>query len=464
VLPRKMKLSNSADVIVAVATPPGKAALAMIRVSGAGAIAMVSRLIPELNEITPERARRLYLGYALDTEGKALDEITAIPYLAPKSYSGEEMVEIICHGGFISSRIIMERLTELGARIAEPGEFTKRAFVNGRISLSQAEAVAAMIEAKSELALKAAARNLKGELYQRIDLIRRAIRDLLTLIEAEIDFSDEEIEKTSAEKIKVEIADQLKNSQEILRSYDFGRGLTSGYRVAIVGRANTGKSSLLNSLLRRERAIVTEIPGTTRDTLTEWIEIAGFPILLTDTAGLRESVDKIEAIGQERTRAEIEKSDLILFMIDLSTGVTDDDLKIYRTIADKPTVLTINKIDLADKSKFDSKRDFPNEDYVFISAKTGEGLDKLHQRIAHELNLDHFSLEYALLATERQYHSMKKVCETLTQALADFKSSPPPEAISVFLRETLDHMGELVGETTSEDILNNIFGKFCIGK
>ncbi len=452
------------NIITALATPPGKAALAVIRVSGDGAIALASRLMPELTDITPDKVRRLYHGYALDSSGKAIDEITAIPYPTPKSYTGEEMVEIICHGGYVSSRVIIERLTDLGAGIAEPGEFTKRAFLNGRISLSQAEAVAAAIEAKSELALKAAARNLKGELYEKIDRIRCAIRDLLTLIEAEIDFSDEEIDKTSFEKIKDEIDRQLEYSQEILKSYDFGRGLASGYKIAIVGRANVGKSSLLNMLLNRDRAIVTDIPGTTRDTLTEWIEIAGFPILLTDTAGLRDAPDIIESLGQERTRAEIEKSDLIIFMIDISADVVDEDIMIYRTIAGKSRLVIVNKIDLADKSGFDFKRYFPSEDPVYISAKTGEGLEGLHQRIAQYFNLDRFSLDTALLATERQYLSMRKVCETLSQTLDEFKASPPPEAISVFLRETLDYLGELVGETTSEDILNNIFGKFCIGK
>jgi tRNA modification GTPase len=452
------------DIICAPATPPGKSALAVIRVSGEGSIALVSRLIPELAHFTPDRARRLYLGMALDADGKALDEVTAIPYLAPKSYSGEEMVEITCHGGYVSSRVIIERLTALGGRIAEPGEFTRRAFLNGRISLSQAEAVAATIEAKSELALKAAARNLKGELFQKIDQVRSAIKDLLTLIESEIDFSDEEIEKTPIREIRDDISRQHEYSRDLLKSYDFGRGLASGYRIAIVGRVNVGKSSLLNALLHRERAIVTDIPGTTRDTLGEWIEIAGFPILLTDTAGLGESVDVVEALGQERTREEIDRSDLILFMIDRSQDVTSEDIRIYETLADKARLVIANKIDLIDKAEFDSKRYFPGDDFIFISARTGEGLEELHRHIARYFRLDSFNLDTALLATERQYHAMKKVCETLSQTLDDLKSSPPPEGISVFLRVTLDYLGELVGETTSEDILNNIFGKFCIGK
>jgi tRNA modification GTPase len=212
-------------------------------------------MIPELVNIGSDQSRRLIHGYAIDPNGVPLDEITAIPYLAPQSYTGEEMVEIICHGGRVSSSVLIAKLCELGARIAEPGEFTRRAFLSGRISLSEAEAVAAAIEAKSELALKAAARNLKGELYKKIDTIRNSIKDLLTLIEAEIDFSDEEIDKTPFDKITDEIARQLENTRTILKSYDFGRGLNSGYKIAIVGRANVGKSSLLNALLRRERAM-----------------------------------------------------------------------------------------------------------------------------------------------------------------------------------------------------------------
>ena len=446
------------SIIVAVATPPGRAALAVIRVSGAGSIDLVSRLLPELRGIGLEQSRRLVHGFAVDSNGKPLDEITAIPYFAPKSYTGDEMVEIICHGGGMSSRVLLSHLCELGARMAEPGEFTRRAFLNGRISLSEAEAVAAAIEAKSELALKAAARNLKGELYEKINQIRIVIKDLLALIEAEIDFSEDEIDKTSFTEIEKQIAGQLDRTHKILKSYDFGRGLSSGYKIAIVGRANVGKSSLLNAFLSHERAIVTDIPGTTRDTLTEWIEIAGFPILLTDTAGLRDNPDIIEALGQKRTKAEIEKSDLVLFIIDISEDLRPEDNEIYQSLTDKPILVVANKIDLNRNAKIA----FP--DPILISAKTGEGLETLQSRIADYLHIQNFDLDTALLATERQYQAMKKTCETLEQALSKIKTSPQGEVISLYLRETLDHLGELVGETTTDDILNEIFGKFCIGK
>jgi tRNA modification GTPase len=452
---------TATDIIVALATPPGRAALAIIRVSGTGSIALVSRLMPELASIGPAEARRLIHGFALDLDNTPLDEITAIPYLAPKSYTGEEMVEIICHGGGMSSRILLSKLCELGARIAEPGEFTRRAFISGRISLSEAEAVAAAIEAKSELALKAAARNLKGELYERIDAIRKAIMDLLTLIEAEIDFSDEEVDKTPYHKIEREITSQIERSREILKSYDFGRGLNAGYKIAIVGRTNVGKSSLLNALLHRERAIVTEIPGTTRDTLTEWIEIDGFPIFLTDTAGLRDSTDKIEALGQERTKDEIEKSDLVILMIDCSSGDTSEDVDIYQTLIDKTTQVIANKIDLA--PTYNLSDHFPN--VVYISATRGDGLEELRNHLAKSLHLESFHLDTAIIATERQQQAMKAAVESLSQAASELKNATPQsEVISLYLRETLDHLGELVGETTTDDILNNIFGKFCIGK
>jgi len=493
-------VGSQGSIIAAIATPPGRSALAIVRVSGPGAIALVSGMIPALKDVRAEDARRLFYDFALDSNGNAIDEITAIPYFAPKSYTAEEMVEIICHGGFISSRALLERLVSLGARVAEPGEFTKRAFVNGRISLSQAEAVAAAIEAKSELALKAAARNLKGELYTRIENIKSGIADLLTLIEAEIDFSEEEIVKTPVAQIRDIIAAQLEKAGYVLKSYDFGRGLNAGYKIAIVGRANVGKSSLMNALLRKDRAIVTDIPGTTRDTLTEWIEIEGFPVLLTDTAGLREEgSDMVEAIGMQRTRTEIEQSDLVLFVIDSSVPITDEDLAIYRGLGDKPHLILANKSDLIPPTH-DSRlttHDFhsafrishfafensairnPQSEIVNISALTGQGLDGLRARIAAHLNLENFSLDTALLATERQYHAMKRAHDTLTQALAELdlsarnrveptvgvaEAAPSPEVISLYLRETLDHLAELVGETTTEDILNNIFGRFCVGK
>jgi len=457
-----VKEFGTSDIICAVATPPGKSALAIVRLSGPGCIELVSAAIPALADFKPEDARRLVYGFAVDENQNPIDEVTVIPYLPPKSYTAEEMVEIICHGGFAASQAIMRRLTSLGARVAEPGEFTKRAFLNGRISLSQAEAVVAAIEAKSELALKAAALNLKGELYDKVDEVRLAIADLLTLIEAEIDFSEEEIDKTSFDEIRSQIERQLAKSAEILKGYDFGRGLNSGYKIAIVGRANVGKSSLLNALLRRDRAIVTDIPGTTRDTLTEWIELEGFPVLLTDTAGLRESPDMVEAIGMERTRNEIERSDLILFIVDNSTDITPEDMEIYRSLSDKPRFVVTNKIDL--KSPSNMAAHFPGDEIVLISALRGDGLDDLRSRISRFLNLDTFSLDTALLATERQYQAMKLAYDTLLQARDELKKSPSGEVLALFLRETLDHLGELVGETTTEDILNNIFGRFCVGK
>jgi tRNA modification GTPase len=375
-----MATKSQNDIIAAVATPPGKSALAVVRVSGPGSIGLTAKIIPAMKDIGEEDSRRLLYDFAVDSDGNPIDEVTAIPYFPPKSYTAEEMVEIICHGGFASSRTILERLIECGARPAEPGEFTRRAFVNGRISLSQAEAVAAAIEAKSELALKAAARNLKGELFARIDSIRSNIRDLLTLIEAEIDFSEEEIDKTPAEGVKSVIEDQLRESKTILKSYDFGRGLNQGYRIAIVGRANVGKSSLLNAFLKRERAIVTEIPGTTRDTLTEWIDVEGFPILLTDTAGLRESADTVELLGQDRTKREIEDSDLVIFMVDGAAGITGEDRQTYTAIKDRSVLVVANKLDLGVPKGLNLEAEFPGKDIASISAlnrpRGTEGLDR----------------------------------------------------------------------------------------
>jgi tRNA modification GTPase len=433
-------------------------------VSGPGSIACVSNIIPALRVISQSDSRRLVHDFALDNGGAFIDEVTAIPYFAPKSYTAEEMVEIICHGGFTSSRVILDKLYRNGARLAEPGEFTRRAFLNGRISLSQSEAVAAAIEARSELALKAAARNLRGELCQQIDAIRAELGNLLSLIEAEIDFSEEEIDKLSPAKIIQVISNQLFAAEKILSSYDFGRGLNSGLRVAIIGKTNVGKSSLLNALLNRDRAIVTEIPGTTRDTLTEWIDIRGFPVLLSDTAGLRHSAELVERIGQEKTRDVIELADLVLLILDGSAGISSEDVDIFEQIKEKRKLLTVNKIDLGLAKGLDAMPFPSEEDPVMISALRGDGLDDLKARIAHMLSLDSFKLESALLATERQYQAMDQACTSLRQTLDEFRLHPAPEVVSVFLRETLDHLGELVGETTTEEILNSIFSRFCIGK
>jgi tRNA modification GTPase len=457
-----LPLVEKNDIICGAATPPGRSALAVIRVSGPGSIPLVARSAPALREADLMDDRRLIHDYFVDPDGAPLDEITLIPYFTAKSYTAEEMVEIICHGGYATTNVIIQHLIKSGARLAEPGEFTKRAFLNGRISLSQAEAVAAAIEAKSELALKAAARNLRGELFKEIDAIKTKIRDLLTLIEAEIDFSDEEIDKIPIDEIKSTLEKQLAASDDILESYNFGRGLRDGYRVAIVGRANVGKSSLLNALLKRQRAIVTDIPGTTRDTLTEWIEIEGFPVFLTDTAGLRKSDDAVERLGQDRTRQEIENADLVLFMIDAADGYTDEDREIFGAINNEHIIALANKIDLAKQVEFGQH--FHNLQVLKISALYGAGLDELKRSMARMFHFDDFSLDMALLSTQRQYEAMGGACESLSRALSEIRSGQPPEVYAIFIREALDRLGDLVGETTSEDILNDIFSRFCVGK
>jgi tRNA modification GTPase len=381
------------DIICAAATPPGRSALAVIRVSGPGSIELVAESVPALRKTDIMDDRRLIHDYFVNSDGAPIDEITLIPYFTSKSYTAEEMVEIICHGGYASTNVIIQHLLKSGARLAEPGEFTRRAFLNGRISLSQAEAVAAAIEAKSELALKAAAKNLKGELFDEIDGIKSRVRELLTLIEAEIDFSDEEIDKIPIDKVKSIVEEQLTASDEILKSYSFGRGLREGYRVAIVGRANVGKSSLLNALL-----------------LTEWIEIDGFPVLLTDTAGLRKSDDMVELIGQDRTRQEIENADLVLFMIDAADGYTDEDKAIFEAIHNEHVMVLANKIDLAEEIEIDSY--FHNLQVLKISALYGTGLDELRKTMASMFHFEDFSLDMAVLSTQRQYEAMSSVCES----------------------------------------------------
>ena len=455
---------NLNNIIVALSTPPGKGALAIVRVSGAGCIEQISKAIPKLAGVTATDTRTVMHDFIYDRNSNPIDEITFIPYCAPKSYTAEEMVEITCHGGFAASRAIVARLLELGIRPANPGEFTERAFLNGRISLAEAEAVAAAIEAKSELALKAAARNLKGELHKKIDELKDDTVNLLTLLEAEIDFSEEEIDKTPITRIKLAIDALTLKTKNILNGYDFGRGLNYGYRIAIVGRANAGKSSLLNALLKKDRAIVTDIPGTTRDTLTEMIEIDGFPIFLTDTAGLRVTTDPIESLGQERTRSEIDKADMVLFVVDCVEGMNWEDIENYYSIREKRVLLVINKIDLHHSHLEISDLELQKAKKVWASALTGDGLDELRDTIAGIFHLDEFSLETAILATERQQQTMLKAYNALRDADIALSKDINAEVTAVFLREALDYLGELVGETTSEDILNNIFGKFCIGK
>ena len=436
------------DTIAACATPPGVSALALIRISGPRASEMVSSLVGK--DLPPRQplARRLRL------EKQVLDEAIITFWPGPRSYTGEDLVEISCHGNPLVVETILQALQKQGARMARPGEFTERAFLNGRIDLTQAEAVLDVLHAGSERALLAAQRALAGQLKDRLMEIRSGLLDLLARIEAYIDFPEEDIQPEVGTGFRQEVSRLLQSISGLLSTAPLGQRLRSGYRLVLVGPPNVGKSSLLNALLGSDRAIVSPVPGTTRDTVEESIELAGFPVRLIDTAGLRPSTDLVEQEGINRTRIAAEQADLVLALID-RTQPKDPCESEWGRFSEK-LLKILTKADLPGAY---SGQGHP------VSAKTGEGLDSLRTNVAQRLAgnlLAPGSEEIAVNA--RHAEGLQKATEALATAASSLATRAAPELVASDLRLSLQALESILGVGTSEDVLDRLFAQFCIGK
>ena len=446
------------EPIVAIATPYGESAIGIVRLSGKGVLEIVKRFFKTKGEIKPRYA---HFGVLHDEKGEEIDEGILIYYKAPHSYTGEDMVELNLHG----NPRILQRAVELflgaGARLAEPGEFTKRAFLNGKMDLTQAEAVAELICAKTELARKVALKQLHGELSKYIRPLRETLLELIAYIEADIEFAEEDIPTLTKEQVLEMVEKVLKGINELLKTAKTGKFVREGIKLAIVGRPNVGKSSLFNALLKEERAIVTDIEGTTRDYIEETLQIKGVPVRLIDTAGIRETEDIVEKIGVERSKKKIEEADLVLFVIDGSREITEEDLKIYQSIKNKERVVVVNKVDLPLRANLEI---FEGEDIIKVSALTGEGLEKLSEEILKKVGvqLEESVNVYVSLRHEALLKKAKEVLERFKEEYREKEISP--EIAMLDLREASDYLGEILGEITTEDVLGKIFSTFCIGK
>ncbi|NPA58612.1 MAG: tRNA uridine-5-carboxymethylaminomethyl(34) synthesis GTPase MnmE [Aquificae bacterium] len=447
------------DTIVASATPLIPSAVGIIRLSGEDALQIGKRLfsLPEKVE-----ERKAYFGRIRDREGKTIDEGLFIYFKAPRSFTGEDVVEIYPHGSVPVMKRIIGEAVHFGARLAEPGEFTKRAFLKGKIDLTQAEAIADLIEAKTEKASRVALNLLQGRLSEKVNRLRNSLLELISLIEAEINFP-EDIEEIDFEEIKKVLKGVVEQIGELLKTYKKGQLIREGIKLAIVGRPNVGKSSLFNALLGYERAIVSEVRGTTRDFIEESLNIGGIPVKLLDTAGIRETEDKIEKLGIEKALEKVEEADVVLFVFDASEGLTEEDLKIYEKVKDKSPIVIGNKSDLLDKSE--KKYYFKDvKDVILVSSKTLENLDQLEEKILHKLNLLEDS-DTDVYINLRHYGSFKKAKETLEKVLkniGDYRDRK--EILMLEISEAEKALEEITGEITTEDVLGNIFGRFCIGK
>lgn len=470
-------ISTDNDTIAAISTPLGEGGIGIVRLSGKDALPIVEKLFssPKGRKLQESGSHTLTHGFISNPlTGARIDEVLVAVMRAPKTYTREDVVEINCHGGILPLRKILELVLKNGARLAEPGEFTKRAFLNGRIDLSQAEAVMDLIRAKTEESGRVAVAQLSGGLSEKITALRDRITSACAHIEAYIDFPEEEIEPASRDSMVSDIQDIRAGLAELSYSFEEGRFFREGLKVAIVGRPNVGKSSLLNALLRRDRAIVTETAGTTRDVLEEYLNIQGLPVRIMDTAGIREAHEMAEREGVLRSIRAIEDADLVIGVIDATCLLNDEDSVVLKKLRDKKSIVVINKSDLPmAEAHLEAALRAYSQNRVKISAKTGSGLDSLKEKIL-EVSLvsaqkkdvkRHFDESPGAIVTNiRHKTAIDNAISALENASAALGTDQPIEIIAVELRDALDRLGEIVGVVTTEDILNRIFSEFCIGK
>jgi tRNA modification GTPase len=461
------------DTIAAVATPPGEGGIAVIRISGSDAIAIADRCFSGGAALRDCATHTAHFGEILNPGGEVVDQVVCTLFRAPHSYTGEETVEVSCHGGSLVTRRVLETIVGAGARYATPGEFTQRAFLNGRMDLSQAEAVADLIHAHSDVAHRASLEQLRGSVLRSIDILRQQLLDSSSMIELELDFSEEHYEFKDRAELGRQLKATITRVRELASTFQHGRIVREGVRTVIAGAPNVGKSSLLNALLNENRAIVTAIPGTTRDFIEESVNIQGIEFRLIDTAGIHEATDEVEREGVERSKSLIERADIVLYLLDHSRPIfpmeIDWVMRIHKTRREGETILIINKKDLP--SGLDpSGRAFLNSlsglRVVSISAQSGAGLDDLKTTMIQASGVvEHTPGEPSATITNSRHHdALVRSGARLEMALGSLEENRGGEFISLDLRAALDHLGEIIGVVTTDDILNSIFSRFCIGK
>ncbi len=443
------------ETITAIATPIGSGGIGVIRISGPAAVEVAARVfVPDPSEMPSHTARHGKL--VRPNSRDEIDDVVLTMFRAPKSYTGEDVVEISCHGGVATLKSALQAAMNAGARLARPGEFTERAFLNGKLDLAQAEAINDLIRAKTDDARRVALRQLDGALSSRVSDVAKRILGVLAAVEAAVDFP-EDVPEPESRWVESEIGGARADVDSLLRSFGNGRIYREGLRVVIAGRVNVGKSSLLNALLRHVRAIVTPIPGTTRDVIEENLEIHGIPIVAMDTAGLRATDDPVERIGVELTQKSIESADIVLLVYDASQGLHEEDCALLDRLEDKPVVLVANKCDLANPEPEPLSQ-------VTASALTGEGIEELESRIAEIAGAGNVGGEAALVSNARHEEALRSAQDSLCHALRTIEDDEPIDLLSGDLNAARSALGLITGQTASEDLLDRIFGEFCIGK
>ncbi len=446
------------DTIVAISTPPGRGGIGIVRLSGPEARSIAEPLLRLRNPLAPAQAR---FAQVIDTEGEILDEAVVTYFAAPASYTTEDIVEIASHGSPVLLDYLLRQCIARGARLAEPGEFTQRAFLAGRLDLTQAEAVSDLIEASTLHQARIAAQQLGGSLSRQIAPIKDCLIALIAALEAGIDFAEDDIDTLPTTEITNQISDIASPLAALEQTFSYGRIVRDGFTLAIVGRPNAGKSSLFNRLIERDRAIVTATPGTTRDLVTERVSLSGIPVELIDTAGLRQSTDEAETIGIAKSREAMAEADIVLLVIDATAPPHPEDEATIASLTTRPLLIARNKSDLTTSPTMVTETTHPT---IETSALTGSGIPELRTAILAQISTTTPTAETALLTNLRQQQAVSTSLTALTQAREAAATEIPHEMILLDLYDSLRALDSLTGATTSDDILHLIFSKFCIGK
>lgn len=455
------------DTIAAIATAPGEGGIGIIRISGPKSLEVAEEIFFSMSgkKISEYPARTLIFGNIKNGD-KKIDEVLVAYMKGPNSYTAEDVIEINCHGGFISVKRILELVLSKDVRLAEAGEFTKRAFLNGRIDLSQAEAVIDVINAKTDKAHEVAENQLDGSLSNRIREFREKVTELLAQVEVAIDYPEEDIEFIAYTTLEEKTRELNKDIKKLYETSESGKIFREGLKTVIVGKPNVGKSSLLNSILGENRAIVTDIPGTTRDVIEEFVNIKGIPLKIVDTAGIRETDDVVEKIGVEKSMASFDTADLIIMVVDSSSELSEEDREILEKVQGKETILLLNKTDLPQVIDEEEVKKYVNEENIIkISALHNEGIEDVHDRIeAMVYKGDIKSSSNVIITNSRHKDALYRAMKSAEDAMRAIEDRMPLDFVEVDLKNIWDYLGYINGDTVSEDLLDNIFHNFCIGK
>lgn len=453
------------DTIAAISTPRGEGGIGIVRLSGDESLGILSKIFKPKSKKDVKDIKSYTINYGHIYDGDELiDEVLVSVMKAPNTYTREDIVEINCHGGYLITQKVLELVLKSGAKIAEPGEFTRRAFLNGRLDLTQAEAVIDLIHGKTDKSISLSLNNLRGDLRDQINHLKKILLDVAAHVNVVLDYPEEGVDEPIPEHLIIELHNVKDTITKLVESYDKGKMIKEGIKTAIVGKPNVGKSSLLNSILREERAIVTSIAGTTRDTIEEIINIKGIPLIMVDTAGIRKTQDEVENIGVQKSKKMLKEADLVLFVLDSSRDFSDEDREIYDSIQSEKVIGILNKIDM--EKKLDVTNLIKVKKWIEISALENIGIDTLENEIYNFILSENIedSSEKLIITNIRHKSALEKTKKSIENIFETIDMGYPMDLIAVDLNDALDSLSEVTGEISSEDLLDHIFSNFCVGK